>query len=148
MPYLPGGSAPHADEAVSRDRPGLDGRILDLELSLGLARRALLLIRGLSAGDRPDWRAVCGLAQDCLERLDAFADLADAPPERRPLAALMRAQVYRARDTLQEATPERLRGFGNLSPELQRDLDRHLDQLQAALAVVETALDRLPRAQA
>mgnify|MGYP001378768309 CR=1 FL=1 len=116
----------------------------ELALALGLARRAALLIHTLADVDRPDWRRVQATATACLQRLDALACQTGVAPERRDLCSLMRAQLYRADDTLQEARPERLKAFGSLSREQQTDLADDLAPLWELLAALRVTLDRLP----
>lgn len=116
----------------------------DLALALGLAQRAALLIHTLSDVDRPDWRRVQAATAACLQQLDALACQTGVIPERRGLRSLMRAQLYRAADTLQEARPERLVAFGTLSHEQQMDLAEHLAPLWELLFALRETLDRLP----
>ena len=62
----------------------------------------------------------------------------------RALSTLLRAQLFRARDTLQEATPQRLSAYGALTPELQRDLAERIARLQRLLDTLESAIADLP----
>ena len=116
----------------------------DLQLSLGLARRAASLVHLLTDSERRDWQAAHVAAGACLNRIETLAHLTGAQPERRALPALLRAQLFRAQDTLQEATPQRLSAYGALAPELQRDLADRIARLQRLLDTLESAIAGLP----
>lgn len=116
----------------------------DLQLSLGLANRAASLAYLLTDSERRDWQDAHVAAGVCIDRIETLAHLTGAQPERRALPALLRAQLFRARDTLQEATPPRLSAYGALAPELQRGLTERIARLQQLLDTLESAIADLP----
>ncbi|MCL4509066.1 MAG: hypothetical protein M1296_06035 [Chloroflexi bacterium] len=133
-------AAPTVSPPGARRRDGLD----DLRLSLGLARRAAQIIRALADVERRDWRDAHAAAEACIECIDAVTQATGAEPERRTLTSLLRAQIYRAQDTLQEAAPERLKAFGPLAPQLRRDLTARVELLQKLLDALQAAVTELP----
>ena len=116
----------------------------DLRLSLGLAGRATRLVHLLTDSERRDWQDAHVAAGVCIDRLETLAHLAGAQPERRALSTLLRAQLFRARDTLQEATPQRLSAYGALATELHHDLAERIAGLQHLLDTLESAIAELP----